>query len=130
MTPQRKAVLASVNRLRHATPEQVYEDALVEQPSLNLSTVYRTLEALNERGLISHAHIEERTPTYHAVSDHEHFHAVCHRCREVLSLPPESAAEIVDRLREEHGFAVDVGHLTVFGTCATCAQAATPTLEG
>ena len=27
---------------------------------------------------------------------------------------------LTDRLRAEHDFAVDVGHLTVFGTCVEC----------
>ena len=27
---------------------------------------------------------------------------------------------LTERLRDEHDFAVDVGHLTVFGTCVEC----------
>jgi Fur family ferric uptake transcriptional regulator len=29
---------------------------------------------------------------------------------------------MTQRLREDHGFLVDVGHLTVFGRCSDCQQ--------
>jgi Fur family ferric uptake transcriptional regulator len=48
--------------------------------AVNASTVYRTLEVLEELGLVRHAHLSDRAPTYHSSSDHEHFHLVCRNC--------------------------------------------------
>lgn len=119
-TPQRELVLAAVQRLRHATPDEVLAEVRRHSASLNLSTVYRTLEVLEEVGLIRHAHLSDRVPTYHALGDDEHFHLVCRGCGAVLSVGSGEAAAFVDALRAEHGFAADLGHLTVFGTCADC----------
>jgi Fur family ferric uptake transcriptional regulator len=114
-------VLAAVESLRHATPDEVYAEVRLHSSAINLSTVYRTLELLDELGLIRHAHIEERTATYHSISGHEHFHLVCHRCKDVISIDPERIERFRGAIADEFGFAVDVGHLTIFGTCSTCA---------
>ncbi|WP_338185280.1 transcriptional repressor, partial [Jatrophihabitans sp.] len=52
MTAQRDRVLGAVRELGHATPEQL-SDAV---PEVDLTTVYRTLELLEELGLVRHAH--------------------------------------------------------------------------
>lgn len=119
-TPQRELVLAAVQRLRHATPDEVLAEVRRTSTSLNLSTVYRTLEVLEEVGLIRHAHLSDRAPTYHAMGDDEHFHLVCRGCGTVLSVGSGEASAFVTALRDEHGFTADLGHLTVFGTCADC----------
>ena len=119
-TPQRELVLTAVQRLRHATPDEVAAEVRRTSTSLNLSTVYRTLEVLEEVGLIRHAHLTDRAPTYHAIGDDEHFHLVCRGCGTVLSVGSREAHAFVDTLRAEHGFTADLGHLTVFGTCADC----------
>ncbi|RLV47669.1 transcriptional repressor [Nocardioides mangrovicus] len=123
LTAQRELVLAAVETLGHATPEEVHAEVRRHSSAVNLSTVYRTLDLLDELGLIHHAHIEDRTPTYHSTRGHEHFHLVCHQCREVISLGADQAAPFVLQAAADHGFAVDVGHLTVFGTCASCQEA-------
>ena len=120
LTPQRELILRAVQRLGHATPDEVLTEVRRESAAVNLSTVYRTLEVLEELGLIRHAHLSDRAPTYHSAGDHEHFHVVCRNCRRVVSVDPEVAAALVARLRSEHGFVADVGHLTVFGHCVDC----------
>ena len=121
LTPQRELVLSAVETLGHATPDQVYAEVRRHSSAINLSTIYRTLELLDELGLIHHAHIEERTPTYHSTAGHEHFHLVCHRCRNVISLGSDRIERFRSEIADEFGFTVDVGHLTIFGTCAGCA---------
>lgn len=117
LTPQRELVLAAVEELRHATPDQVHEHVQRTSSSVNLSTVYRTLEVLEEAGLIRHAHLSDRAPTYHAVEGHEHFHLVCRRCKRVASVDIEVLAGLRETLRVDRDFEMDPGHLTVFGTC-------------
>ncbi|WP_235736650.1 Fur family transcriptional regulator [Nocardioides alcanivorans] len=123
MTPQRQSVLQAVNRLGHATPDAVHAEVAKELEGISLSTVYRNLEVLEQLGLVRHAHISDRAPTYHSVSGHEHFHLICRRCGRVDSVDPEVIAPVVTALEGEHGFVPDIGHLTVFGHCISCAEA-------
>jgi Fur family ferric uptake transcriptional regulator len=120
LTPQRELILHAVDTLGHATPDEVLAEVRKSSSALNVSTVYRTLEVLEELGLVRHAHLSDRAPTYHSVRDHEHFHLVCRNCQKVISVGPDVIEPLRRRLDVDHGFSVDVGHLTVFGTCGEC----------
>jgi Fur family ferric uptake transcriptional regulator len=117
MTPQRENVLAAVRQLRHATPEQIGEAV----PGVDITTVYRTLEVLEEVGLVRHTHLGHGAPTFRPADD-EHVHVVCHVCGRVSDAPETLADELADRLRAEQGFVLDRSHFTVFGQCRECAE--------
>jgi Fur family ferric uptake transcriptional regulator len=123
LTPQRELVLAAIETLGHATPDEVYAEVRTHSSAINLSTVYRTLELLDELGLIHHAHLSDRAPTYHSTSGHEHSHLICRSCHRVISVDRQEMEAALEPVAERHGFAPDYGHLTVFGTCSDCAGA-------
>ena len=120
LTPQRQFVLQAVERLGHATPDEILAEVQAQSSAVNISTVYRTLEVLEELGLVRHTHLSDRAPTYHSITDHEHFHLVCRNCQAVISVDPDVLTPLLKRLDADHGFTADIGHLTVFGTCASC----------
>ena len=120
LTPQRELILDAVDTLGHATPDEVLAEVRKKSSALNVSTVYRTLEVLEQLGLVRHAHLSDRAPTYHSVRDHEHFHLVCRNCHKVISVDPDVLEPTLTRLREEFAFVADIGHLTVFGRCTDC----------
>jgi Fur family ferric uptake transcriptional regulator len=120
LTPQRELVLRAVDRLGHATPDEVLAAVHEESTAVNISTVYRTLELLEELGLVRHAHLTDRAPTYHSTATPDHVHLVCRGCGEVTEVAPEIIAPMTDALMERYGFTTDVGHLTIFGTCRNC----------
>ena len=96
LTPQRELILAAVEKLGHATPDEVLAEVRQQSSAVNASTVYRTLEVLEGLGLVRHAHLSDRAPTYHSVTDHEHFHLVCRNCGRVASVGPDML-EAADR---------------------------------
>ena len=120
ITPQRQLVLEAVETLRHGTPEEILIEVQRTATGVNLSTVYRTLEVLEEVGLVTHAHIGHGAPTYHAVDDHVHIHLVCDRCGKVMSVSAEVADDFVDRLRTDHEFVTDISHMAIHGWCTAC----------
>ena len=120
LTPQRELVLAAVQRLGHATPDEVLAAVREESQAVNLSTVYRTLELLEELGMVRHAHLTDRAPTYHSTTAPTHAHLVCRECGRVSELGADELAPLTEMLHRDHGFTPDLGHLTVFGTCRSC----------
>jgi Fur family ferric uptake transcriptional regulator len=120
LTPQRELVLHAVERLGHATPDEVLTAVRRESQAVNISTVYRTLELLEQLGLVRHAHISDRAPTYHSTATPTHLHLVCRSCGSITEVSPEVVAPLTGILHEDYGFATDVGHLTIFGTCRAC----------
>jgi Fur family transcriptional regulator, ferric uptake regulator len=120
LTAQRQLVLEAVSRLGHATPEDICVEVRSTAHAVNISTVYRNLEVLEELGLVAHAHFNHGAPTYHATTEEAHVHLVCSRCDGVEPISTEYVADVVARLERERGFRVDVRHVTFSGLCKDC----------
>ena len=123
LTPQRQLVLEAVGKLGHGTPEEIAADVRQTAAAVNISTVYRTLELLEQLGLVQHTHQGHGAPTYSIPSDDDHVHLVCRDCGGVDEVDSSVVDEVVRRLSAERGFTVDVGHFAVFGLCRACAAA-------
>jgi Fur family ferric uptake transcriptional regulator len=124
VTPQRTQVLAAVRALGHATPEQI-SDAL---SAVDVTTVYRTLELLEELGLVRHAHLGHGAPSYRPADD-DHIHVVCHACGAVADADPALVEPLAGTLLAERGFVLDRAHFSVFGRCRDCAAEQIPAGE-
>jgi len=121
LTAQRQLVLEAVYGLGHATPDQVHAKVAQTAAGINISTVYRTLELLEELGLVTHTHLSHGSPTYHAATEEAHVHLVCRACGRIDEVPPATLDGVSAELLADRGFRVDVGHVSFFGTCAECA---------
>ncbi|WP_433891468.1 Fur family transcriptional regulator [Streptomyces sp. CA-111067] len=124
LTPQRQLVLEAVDALEHSTPDDILCQVRKTASGVNISTVYRTLELLEELGLVSHAHLGHGAPTYHLADRHDHMHLVCRDCDSVTEAQVELAAPLKDGLRAEFGFQPDMKHFAIFGRCQDCARKA------
>ncbi len=123
LTPQRERVLAAVRALGHGTPEEIAEQVAGDGgAAVPASTVYRSLEALQELGLVSHTHVDHRAPSYHLLEHATHVHVVCRRCGSVGEAPLEIADVLVERLDARLGFQADVAHAAIHGLCRSCRE--------
>lgn len=122
VTPQRQLVLEAVTTLRHATPEDICAEVQRTARGVNISTIYRTLELLEQLGLVKHTHLGHKPPTYHLATEAEHVHLVCRDCGDVCDVTRSVAKGLVDVLEAEYGFETDVHHLTVYGQCRHCRE--------
>lgn len=119
MTPQRQLVLDALLELGHATPERVCQQVQRSTPTVNITTIYRTLELLESLGIVRHTHLGHGAPTY-SVHEHRHVHLVCHDCGDVIEAPCEVMDELRGTLRARYGFALDASHLALSGVCRNC----------
>ncbi|GAA4002495.1 transcriptional repressor [Allokutzneria multivorans] len=119
MTPQRQLVLDAVTELEHATPEQICQHIRERTPTVNITTVYRTLDLLEQLGLVRHTHLGHGAPSY-SVDAHEHVHLVCHRCGGLDEVPCDALAALGEQLHTARGFHLDASHLALSGVCADC----------
>ncbi|AJT65228.1 Fur family transcriptional regulator [Streptomyces chattanoogensis] len=124
LTPQRQLVLEAVDRLEHATPDDILTEVRKTAGGVNISTVYRTLELLEELGLVSHAHLGHGSPTYHLADRHHHIHLVCRDCTEIIEADQSVADALTSQLRSQFGFDTDMKHFAIFGRCAACTEKA------
>lgn len=120
VTPQREALLAAVWRLRHATAETLVAELAGTDESVNMSTIYRGLDALQRIGLVRHAHLGSGSPTYHIAVESAHLHLQCNSCGRVLSLEAGFGDDFAERIAARTGFVADLTHGAVYGVCADC----------
>src|SRR2546426_1194539 len=80
MTPQRLAIVAEIMLAQgHINATTVARRVRERVPGVNPSTVYRTLDLLEELGVLSHAHLESGAE-YYRRSEARHVHLICSRC--------------------------------------------------
>jgi len=123
-TPQRRAlieVLAGTDG--HVTGAELVERCRAVDPATIPSTVYRTLDVLEEIGFVSHSHTADGREQFHVLPVVEHGHLECRRCHDSWEIPADEAAELVAALERSRGFSVDLSHLSILGLCATCLAA-------
>jgi Fur family ferric uptake transcriptional regulator len=132
-TPQRRLLVDVLSRTAgHITGAELVERCREADPQTTPSTVYRTLDVLEEIGLIRHAHGLDGREEFHVRPVQEHGHLHCKVCHRAWELSADEVASLVAEMAATRGFHVDLGHLSVVGTCHDCAgtvAAATPSGE-
>lgn len=97
--------------------------ARARYPSLNPSTVYRTLEALVAAGLALRTDLGGGRLHYELAREHRHHHAVCQRCGAVAHLHDATLAPLVAALRADTGYDLSPDReITIPGLCPACRE--------
>jgi Fur family transcriptional regulator, ferric uptake regulator len=121
-TPQRRAVIEVLSEADgHVTAAELVERCRAREASTIPSTVYRTLDVLEQLGLVRHGHGADGREEYHVLPEREHGHLHCAECGATWEIGEERGAEVVRAFREADGFELDLGHVTLVGRCAACA---------
>jgi len=120
-TPQRRVLLDVLAGMDgHVTGADIVDGCRAIDPATTPSTVYRTLDVLEELGVVSHSHGREGRQEFHVNPSTDHAHLVCSSCGRSWELEPTEVRPFADGLEHRRGFAVDVDHLTIEGRCAAC----------
>jgi Fe2+ or Zn2+ uptake regulation protein len=119
--PRRAVVTALVEADDHLGADELAARVAAAEPEVHLSTVYRTLDALERIGVVTHVHLGHGRAVYH-LTDRLHHHAVCEDCGAVVELPDDVLDDVRDRLRRDTGFEIDPHHFALVGRCSGCAS--------
>jgi Fe2+ or Zn2+ uptake regulation protein len=121
VTSGRRAIVAALftGDDHHVTAEDVAERVQADYPDLALSTIYRTLETLEELDVVARVDLGLGSAVYHLV-DHVHHHLVCDGCGRVIEVPDDVIAPLARAVDERDGFALSRQRLTLTGLCARC----------
>jgi Fur family ferric uptake transcriptional regulator len=123
-TPQRRLILEVLDETAgHVTGSELVDRCRSIDPATTPSTVYRTLRALEDVGLVRHAHGLDGREEFHVRPGDEHGHLHCEDCGTSWEIDSYEAAAMIEAFRRARGFEVDLSHLTVAGRCQSCAQA-------
>lgn len=126
-TNQRKAVLVALADLHgtHPTASEIYAAIKVRSSQIGLATVYRTLDAMVERGDV--AAVRTGSAVRYDLTHHHHHHLICQVCGKVTDVDAsEVPAELITFFEAETGFDLTDASIQLNGTCAACAVAKQP----
>jgi Fur family ferric uptake transcriptional regulator len=125
-TPQRDMVLSVMHQLDDfATADEIYHEVQALSSAVDISTVYRTLDLLQDFQLVAAVDAGDGQRRFKLEGVHEaHMHLVCRQCGAVVGVELGPAEPLAAYTRQRHGFVIDLDHLSIAGLCRTCAAAA------
>ena len=119
VTSPRLAMLQVLATARHPlSAEQIHEAA--GDDKLDLVTVYRSLGAMDDAGIVQRHPLERGRSLYALVSPgHHHHHVICRRCGRIDRLPGCDTSRLEAAARTK-GYAELTHIMEIYGICPAC----------
>ncbi len=121
ITPQREIIIHSVaHSPRHITAEEVAGSLREHTQTINIATVYRTLDLLWQEGFACRNDLSEGKIVYATFQHGPHIHLVCRKCNKVIDADIGILNSLGRDLKSKYDFQSDLGHFSIFGICSNC----------
>jgi Fur family ferric uptake transcriptional regulator len=121
-TPQRRALIEVLLQSDgHVTGAELVDRCRAADSTTVPSTVYRTLDVLEELGVVRHAHGVDGREEFHVFPATDHGHLYCTNCHGAWEVGPDEAGPLLDAIERSRGFRVQLSHLSIAGLCRDCA---------
>ncbi len=118
--PRRAIVEIVANSPRALGPLEIYDQGRAEYRGLGLVTVYRTLEKLEELGLVQRVHHPQGCHMYLRAADgHEHL-VLCTSCGKAEYFSGDNIDKLTHAVARKTGFEIREHWLQLFGLCSDC----------
>jgi Fur family transcriptional regulator, ferric uptake regulator len=120
LTKPRRVILDYIHdKGDHLTAEEIISFVHGKYPNINKSTVYRTLELLEENECVLKSESTSGTIYHHAEEGHHH-HLICRKCGKAIDCEEDIFAPVEKVLRDKYDFQIDFKHVVMNGICNGC----------
>ncbi len=119
--PREQIVRTLIGGSGHLSAEELAERVHQSNPSIHITTVYRTLDALERLGVVNHVHLGHGRAIYHLAND-AHYHLYCQECGKIEEVPPSLFAGVDRKITQEWGFKTVLSHFAFIGFCRSCQE--------
>jgi Fur family transcriptional regulator, ferric uptake regulator len=120
LTPQRILITDIIHDAKgHITANEIIESVKAQMPGVNKSTIYRTLDILEEAGCVYKSE-QGNEFIYHHDHEGHHHHLKCSRCGRTVSCDEDMFTSVQKAVAKKYGFQADFKHLIVNGLCESC----------
>ena len=125
LTPQRLAVYKYLMSTKeHPSAEAIYKAIQTEYPTMSLATVYKTLDAFVQNGLVQQLNLGEDSYRYDADTS-PHSHMQCTVCKSVEDIEQlQQVAPIKQEVQELTGYQLLSEQFYFYGICPECQKTA------
>ena len=112
------------NEDKHLTIHEI-QRSLKGIPQANL---YRLMDSLVKSGQVRKYFIEPNSSCCFQYVDsehcHEHFHLICKKCGKLIHLECDEVDHLLQHIKYDHGFDIDVSKVNFYGECEECRKEA------
>lgn len=121
-THQRYVIYQAIHEIPgHPGPEEIYARVRTKIPSISLATVYKTLHAFLESGIVNEVSLHRGSLRVDPNPDFHH-HLVCVDCRSITDIPREMVGPVKMQGKLPQGFHVERYAVEIQGLCSQCAS--------
>lgn len=121
LTPQRVLLFDIIqNNPGHLHVEELYTLARKKDSTINLSTVYRTLNEFKKAGVVHELHLEEEHHHYETTEKEAHHHLICGKCGVVIDFLWEKIDAMKKEIAKKYGYSISHLRLQATGLCKKC----------
>lgn len=121
LTPQRLAICKLLSESKnHPTAGFLYDEVRQIYPSISLATIYNTLEALVEAGVINVlGHAGDDNVHYDANTE-PHINLACVNCHKIIDIPSHSVNRLNEDVMNLSGYKILGARVMYYGVCPAC----------
>lgn len=118
-TPQRVAILSLLKASQ--VPLTINEIESQIDSSINLSTIYRSLELFEKHNLITKTKLQEPLQPIYQFNDKSHsHHLICTNCQKIIVIEECPLHTYEEQVASESGFLIEYHQLDLYGLCPKC----------
>lgn len=122
-TRQRRAILRAVAaEPRPISAQDLHARLRKAGESAGLATVYRTLQALTDAGVLRTFQTPAGEVAYKVCEPGHHHHLICTRCGRVEEIPSCEVEDWATAVAQRRGFAVTSHQADIYGVCGRCGK--------
>ena len=122
VTKHRTSVLQIISNSTHPlSAEEIYSKLKENSISINLSSIYKILDSLSNKNVISKCILGDDNKTSYELNTSEHkHHLICKQCKEVFPINDCPLCVYEQHIRDDMDFDVTDHKLEVYGYCKKC----------
>lgn len=120
-TKQRYMILSIIkSKEKPVTAEDIYRKLKKDMDSINISTIYRTLNILSEKNVILKILKEDGTASYQ-LNDNLHNHYItCYKCQNSILIDKCPISDLSNKISKDTGYVITGHSLHLTGLCPKC----------
>ncbi len=118
-TPNRERILSMLKKSSHPlSAEDIFYS--FRKKDINLSTIYRCLNAFEKNGLIKREVNEKKENVFSIVDEKDNHILVCVKCHKRIPLTGCPFHEVNEKIEKETGFQIQDQNIELYGLCKEC----------
>jgi Fur family transcriptional regulator, peroxide stress response regulator len=121
LTPQRSAICHLLaDNDQHPSAQTIFEHLRPDYPSLSLTTVYNTLEALESLGAIHNLGTDVSGTIRYDAETTAHANLICTSCNRIVDFHSSHVQALTDEVNDRSGYNITGARVLYYGLCEEC----------